>query len=122
MQGPQIAHSGPSAQLASPPCAKSGRFQHLHALIRGGQISLHNHAEAPKPSGAFFGVLNREKVPETARPRQKRAEGLSGGAAKKCYGKFGWLAGSREKERKLYSMYWLKRRRYPSGSCTRNSL
>lgn len=85
MRGPLFAHSGPSAQLASPSCAKSGRFQHLHALIPGGQISLHNHAEAPKPSGAFFGVLNREKVPETARQRQKRAEGACGGAGKRCY-------------------------------------
>jgi len=38
--------------------------------------------------GVFQG-FGQEKVLETARPPQKRAEGACGGAAKECYGKYG---------------------------------
>jgi len=34
-----------------------------------------------------FQAYGQGKVPETVRTRQKRAEGLYGGAAKRCYGK-----------------------------------
>jgi len=54
--------------------------------------SVHSHAHAPKSSGAFFSVWDRERVPETARMPQDRAEGLYGGAAKRCYGKSGHRA------------------------------
>lgn len=57
---------------------------------------MHSHAAAPKSSGAFFRAMDRGKVPETARTRQKRAEELCGGAAKRCYGKSARWADTRD--------------------------
>jgi len=34
-------------------CAKSGRFQHLNALIFGEELSLHSHAIEQKSSRVF---------------------------------------------------------------------
>lgn len=37
-----------------PLCARTGRFQHQHALTGGEQILLHSHADSPESSRAFF--------------------------------------------------------------------
>ena len=46
---------------------------------------MHSHALAWKSSGAFFGVPDVVKLPETTLWPQNRAEALYGGAAKGCY-------------------------------------
>jgi len=48
-----------AAVVNGPLCARSGRFQHLHAIIFREQISLHAHADVPKSSGAFFPDMDR---------------------------------------------------------------
>lgn len=76
-----IRNTVQSERIEGPLCARNGRLQYLHALIFRDEFSLHSHADALKSSGAFFGVMDREKA---LRP-QKRAEGPCGGADKHCY-------------------------------------